>query len=148
MSISTLRALVLGLAISCSAVAAQAGPMRFPQPPSAEQLNLSPQQQAEWEALQADAIKLRQQLLSDVANNLPELEAALAEPNADLGLVAQHVQSQLLYALWQTQPIRQRRLAFYESLNSEQQTLVRNWLIGVVQRLERVIAAVEVLQAP
>ena len=114
---------------------------------SAQQLELSPAQQAEWEALQADAIELRRQLLEDVADNLPELEQALAAPDADLGLLAQHVQSQVLYALWQTQPIRERRLAFYESLNPEQQALVRDWLIAVVQRLERVVSAVQLLQA-
>jgi len=146
MNASTLRAVALCLLLGLGA-AAQASPTRLPIPPSAAELNLSPAQQLEWEALQADAIAMRQQLLSDVANNLPELEAALSSPNADLGLLAQHVQSQALYALWQTQPIRQRRLAFYQSLDPQQQAQVRTWLIGVVQRLERVIAAVQVLQA-
>lgn len=144
---TVIRALLLGAVLSVGAINASAGPARFPQPPSAQQLELSPAQQAEWEALQADAIELRRQLLEDVADNLPELEQALAAPDADLGLLAQHVQSQVLYALWQTQPIRERRLAFYESLNPEQQALVRDWLIAVVQRLERVVSAVQLLQA-
>ncbi len=146
MNARTFRALALSLLLAGSAVT-QAMPARFPTPPSAAELNLSPQQQLEWEALQADAVALRQQLLVDLASNLPELEAALAAPDADLDLLAQHVQSQVLYALWQTQPIRQRRLAFYQSLDPQQQTQVRTWLIGVVQRLERVISAVQVLQA-
>ena len=135
------------LVLSWTSAAAQASPARLPLPPSAQQLQLTPAQASEWEALQADAIGLRQQLLSDVAHNLPALEQALAAPDADLELLVQHLQSQVLYALWQTQPIRDRRLAFYQSLNAQQQTLVRDWLIAVVQRLQRVIAAVQVLQA-
>lgn len=139
--------LVLLLAASLSLSSAQATTLPILNPPSAEQLQLSPAQAQEWAALQADAVALRRQLLADVAQDLPALEQALAAPDADLGLLAQHVQSQVLYALWQTQPIRERRLAFYESLDAAQQAQVRDWLIGVVQRLERLIEAAQVLQA-
>ncbi len=135
------------LAASLCLGSAQANTLPIFNPPSAEQLHLSPEQAQEWAALQADAIALRRQLLAEVAQDLPALEQALAAPDADLGLLAQHVQSQVLYALWQTQPIRERRLAFYESLDPDQQAQVRSWLIGVVQRLERLIEAAQVLQA-
>jgi hypothetical protein len=143
-----LRAAVLGVALCISPVPAEAGPFRLMQPPTAAELKLSHAQQQEWEALQADARALRRQLLADLETSLPELEAALAEPEADLGLLSQHVQSQVLFALWQTQAIRQRRLAFYESLAPDQQARVRAWLVDVVRGVERLIAAARVLQAP
>jgi len=143
-----LRAAILGVVLSFNPVPVEAGPLRSMQPPSAAQLNLSPAQQVEWEALQTDARALRRQLLADLETSLPQLEAALAEPEADLGLLSQHVQSQVLFALWQSQSIRQRRLAFYESLAPDQQALVRAWLVDVVRGIERLIAAARVLQAP
>jgi len=143
-----LRAAILGAVLTFNPVPAEAGPLRLMQPPSAGQLNLSPAQQLEWEALQTDARALRRQLLADLEASMPELEAALAEPEADLGLLSQHVQSQVLFALWKSQSIRQRRLEFYESLAPDQQALMRAWLVDAVRGIERLIAVARALQAP
>lgn len=143
-----LPAAVLGVLLTANPATVAAGPLQLLQPPDATQLMLSPAQQIEWEALQSDARSLRSQLLTDLEASLPELEAALAEPDADLGLLSQHVQSQLLFALWQTQSIRQRWLAFYESLSPTQQAEVRSWLVDAVRGIERIIAAARTLQTP
>lgn len=149
MSYSTLKAvvLVLALVLTSNPAPAQTPPSGFPLPPTASELQLTPAQTAEWLSIQADAKAFRQSLLAELATGLPALEADLAATDADLGVISQRVQSQLLYALWRSQPIRQRRMAFYQSLDPAQQATVHQWLVQVVDSLERVVAAAQVLSA-
>jgi hypothetical protein len=148
MSFHQLTGLLFALALALTAAPASALPAGIPLPPSAAELGLTPAQQGEWEAIRSDALAFRQSLLEELALGLPALEADLSAPDADLGAISQRLQSQLLYAAWRSQPIRQRRLAFYQSLDPAQQMIVREWLAEVVNRLQRVVSATQLLSAP
>lgn len=137
--------LVLGLSLGNPLAAAI--PV-MPAAPTASELNLTPAQAAEWAAIQADARAFRQSLLDELATGLPLLAEDLAASDADLPAIGQQLQSQLLYALWRSQPIRQRRMAFYLQLDPAQQAQVRAWMVEVVHGLQRVVAAADALSQP
>lgn len=137
-------ALVAGIAGAGQAVA---GPfINRPTPPSAAELGLDASQTAEWKAIQAEALALRQDTLMQVKLELAETRAALAEPGVDLRAIGQGYQSIALTALMEQRQLRDRRLAFYQQLNPQQQAQVREFLIEVTERAERAIRALEVLQ--
>ena len=142
---STFKAIVVTLALAANSVSAQPLPTAIPLPPTATELQLTAAQTAQWQSIQNDAREFRQSLLFELATGLPALEADLAASDADLAVITQRVQSQVLYALWRSQPIRQRRMAFYQSLNPEQQAAVRAWLADVTASLQRAVAAAQVL---
>lgn len=137
-------ALVAGFASANQAVA---GPFfNRPTPPSAVELGLDAAQTAEWQAIQADAMALRQDTLMHVKLELAQTRESLAEPDADLRAIGQDYQSIALTALMEQRQLRERRLAFYNGLNPQQQAEVREFLIDVTERAERAIRAFEVLQ--
>ena len=148
MSYHHLTGLLLALGLTLTAAPASALPAGIPSPPTAAELGLTSAQQSEWDAIRTDAIAFHQSLLVELASGLPALEAELNAPNADLEQISQRVQSQLLYAAWRSQPIRQRRMAFYQSLDPAQQTIVRDWLSQVVYRLQKLVSAAQLLSAP
>ena len=137
-------ALVAGFASANQVVA---GPFfNRPTPPSAVELGLDAAQTAEWQAIQADAMALRQDTLMHVKLELAQTRESLAEPDADLRAIGQDYQSIALTALMEQRQLRERRLAFYNGLNPQQQAEVREFLIDVTERTERAIRAFEVLQ--
>lgn len=137
-------ALVAGLASTGHAVA---GPFfNRPTPPTAAELGLSATQTGEWQAIQADAKALRESTLQSVQAELADTKSALASPNADLRAIGTGYQSIALTALMEQRQLRDRRLAFYDSLNPDQQAQVREYLIVMTERAERAIRAFEVLQ--
>lgn len=137
-------ALVTGLASTGPVLA---GPfLQRLTPPTAAELGLTAAQAAEWQAIQADAQALRQATLDQVKAELDQTQAALAEPDADLRAIGQEYQSIAFAALLEQRQLRNRRLAFYESLDPAQQAQVRAFLIEVSERAERAIRAFEVLQ--
>lgn len=140
--------MLVTLALAAHSVSAQPLPTAIPLPPTATELQLTPAQTAEWQSIQNDAREFRQSLLIELTTGLPALEADLAATDADLADITQRIQSQVLYALWRSQPIRQRRMAFYHSLEPDQQAAVRAWLADVTASLQRVVAAAHVLSAP
>lgn len=137
-------ALVAGLASTGHAVA---GPFfNRPTAPTAAELGLSATQASEWQAIAADAKSLRESTLQSVEAELAETQSALASPNADLRAIGADYQSIALTALMEQRQLRDRRLAFYDSLNPTQQAQVRAYLIAMAERAERAIRAFEVLQ--
>jgi hypothetical protein len=81
------------------------------------ELGLTAAQAAEWQAIQADAQALRRATLDQVKAELDHTQAALAEPDADLGAIGQEYQAIALATLLEQRQLRNRRLAFYETLN-------------------------------
>lgn len=137
-------ALIAGLAGTGHAIA---GPFfNRPTPPTASELGLDTTQTAQWQAIQADARALRQDTLTQIKLELSQTRESLAEPDADLRAIGQDYQSIALTALMEQRQLRERRLAFYASLNPQQQAQVRQFLIEVTERAERGIRAFEVLQ--
>ncbi|MCB1588012.1 MAG: Spy/CpxP family protein refolding chaperone [Xanthomonadales bacterium] len=144
MRLRTFAPLLLAAALTTHSLPAVSSPLLL-KPPTASELALTPEQATEWAAIQADAIAFRQSLLDELSAGLPVLADDLAATDADLPAIVQQLQSQALYALWRSQPIRQRRMDFYLSLTPAQQQQVRQWLIEVVHGLERVVAAADAL---
>ncbi|GMU43012.1 MAG: Spy/CpxP family protein refolding chaperone [Xanthomonadales bacterium] len=142
----TLLALALIASLAGTGHAVAGSFLDRPTPPTAAELGLSPAQAAEWQAIQADAKALRSATLEQVKTELDRTQAALAEPDADLAAIGQEYQSIAFAALLEQRQLRNRRLAFYESLNPDQQARVRAFLIEVSERAERAIRAFEVLQ--
>ncbi len=137
-------ALVAGLSGTGTAVA---GPFfNRPTPPTTSELGLDATQAAQWQTIQADAQALRQDTLMHLKLELAQTREALAEPNADLRALGQDYQAIALTALMEQRQLRERRLAFYASLDPQQQAKVREFLIEVTERAERAIRAFEVLQ--
>ena len=67
------------------ALSGAAGPgMGRRQPPSAEQLGLTPAQSAEWQAIRRDAKALRAATLDQLEAELDDAADALARPDANL----------------------------------------------------------------
>jgi Spy/CpxP family protein refolding chaperone len=143
---NTLLALAL-VASLAGAGHAVAGPfLNRPTPPSAAELGLDATQAAQWQAIQADARALHQDMLMQVKLELAETREALAEPDVDLRAIGQNYQSIALTVLMEQRQLRDRRLAFYNGLDPQQQAQVRAFLIEVTERAERAIRAFEVLQ--
>lgn len=137
-------ALAVGLAGTGHAIA---GPfLNRPTPPTAAELGLTAEQAAQWQAIQADASALRQATLAQVKAELDRTQEELAQPDADLRAIGQQYQSIALAALLEQRQLRDRRLAFYASLDPQQQAQVRAFLLEVSERAERAIRAFEVLQ--
>lgn len=142
----TMLALVLiaGLAGTGHAVA---GPF-LPRldPPTAAELGLTAAQAAEWQAIAADAQSLRQATLDQVKAELDRTQVELSQADADLREIGREYQSIAFAALLEQRQLRDRRLAFYNGLNPQQQAQVRAFLLEVSERAERAIRAFEVLQ--
>jgi hypothetical protein len=142
----TMMALVLSAGLA-STGAVVAGPFfNRPQAPTAAELGLDANQSAQWQAIQADTRSFRQHTLQALKAELDDTKTALASPDADLRTIGQDYQSIALAALMEQRQLRDRRLAFYESLNAQQQGEVRAYLVTLIDRAERAIRAIEVLQ--
>lgn len=116
------------------------------QAPTAAELGLDASQTAAWNQIQAQTQTFRKTTLASIEAELAETKVALADPNVDLRAVGLDYQSIALNALTTQRQLREQRLAFYNNLNPGQQAQVRAFLIGVTERTERAIRAVEVLQ--
>jgi len=142
----TLMAIALGAGLTL-AQTATAGPFfARPTPPTAAELGLDTQQASEWTAIQDDAKTLRTQTLQTVGAELGDAKASLATSNPDMRSIGLEFQSIGLAFLMEQRQIRDRRLAFYNSLNPAQQLEVREFLIVQIERAERAIRAFETLQ--
>ena len=136
--------LVAGLA---SSGLAHAGPFfNRVQAPSAAELALDAQQTAAWTQIQADTQSFRQNTLQAVKAELADTKMALTDPDVDLRAIGTDYQTIALNALMAQRQLRDRRLAFYDTLNLGQQAQVREFLIEGVERAERAIRAIEVFQ--
>jgi hypothetical protein len=136
--------LIAGLAGTGHAVA---GPFfNRVQAPTAAELGLDASQAAAWEQIQIDTRVFRQSTLQSVKAELVDTKTALNDPAVDLRAIGTDYQSIALTALMEQRQLRDRRLAFYDSLNPGQQAQVREFLIEAVDRAERAIRAVEVFQ--
>ncbi len=142
----TLLALTLGAGLTLAQTAA-AGPF-FPRPtpPTASELGLDANQTREWHSIQADAKALRHQTLQVVEAELGDAKSTLATSNPDMRGIGQEFQSIALAFLMEQRQLRDRRLAFYNSLSPAQQLEVREYLIVQIERAERAIRAFETLQ--
>jgi hypothetical protein len=142
----TLMALALVAGITLAQGAA-AGPFfGRPTPPTAAELGLNTEATGEWQAIQADAQALRSRTLKTVEAELGDAKETLATSNPDLRSVGLEFQSIALGFLMEQRQIRDRRLAFYNSLTPDQQLQVREFMIEQIERAERAIHAFEVLQ--
>lgn len=142
----TLLAITLGAGLTL-AQTATAGPF-FPRPtpPTAAELGLDANQTSEWNAIQADAKALRNKTLQIVEAELGDAKSSLETPNPDMRSIGLEFQSIALAFLMEQRLIRDRRLAFYNSLTPAQQLEVREYLIVQIERAERAIRAFETLQ--
>lgn len=142
-----IRKTLLILALCAGFNSAAAGPfLARASAPTAAELGLNPQQTSAWQAIQADAQALRGRTLQSVESELAQAKNALGQENADLRAISLQFQMLALSVLAEQKPIRERRLAFYNSLNASQQQQVRGFLIEQINRAERAIRAYEVLQ--
>lgn len=136
--------LIAGMSVAGSAAA---GPFfGRPTPPSAEQLGLNATQTSQWQAITGDAQALRQSTLQQVEAELGDAKQSLADPQADLQAIGAEFQSIAIGFLMEQRQLRDRRLAFYNSLNPSQQAQVREFLMVEIERAQRAIRAFEVLQ--
>lgn len=151
LSIATVLALPL-------AAPAEAGPFGFRalsgagpgmgrrQPPSAEQLGLTPAQAAEWRAIRTDAKALRSAMLDQLEAELTAASATLARPDADLPEIRSGFEAIAQVFVSEKQQLKARRMAFYQSLNAEQQTKVREWMAREAERTAALIRAMRTLR--
>ncbi len=130
---------VIGLMAALAAGAALSAPARPPggdalTPPTAAELGLAGAQAQRWDALSAEARALRRVGRDTLRTGMTELRGALERPDADLRDVSAESQRRVDAHLAETRALRERQLAFYESLPPEQQARVR---AALAQRLDR-----------
>jgi len=152
LSIATVLALPLAAPAEAGpfgfrALSGAAGPgMGRRQPPSAEQLGLTPAQAAEWQAIRTDAKALRSAMLDQLEAELTAASATLARPDADLPEIRSGFEAIAQVFVSEKQQLKARRMAFYQSLNAEQQTKVRVWMAREAERTAALIRAMRTLR--
>jgi Spy/CpxP family protein refolding chaperone len=152
LSIATVLALPLAAPAEAGpfgfrALSGAAGPgMGRRQPPSAEQLGLTPAQSAEWRAIRTDAKALRSAMLDQLEAELTAASATLARPDADLPEIRSGFEAIAQVFVSEKQQLKARRIAFYQSLNAEQQTKVREWMAREAERTAALIRAMRTLR--
>jgi Spy/CpxP family protein refolding chaperone len=130
------------------ALSGAAGPgMGRRQPPSAEQLGLTPAQTAEWQAIRRDAKALRAATLDRLEAELEEAADALARPDANLPAIRSGFEAIAQVFVAEQQQLKARRQAFYQSLNPEQQAQIRAWLAREAERTAALIRALRTRRA-
>lgn len=129
------------------ALSGAAGPgMGRRQPPSAEQLGLTPAQSAEWQAIRRDAKALRAATLDQLEAELDDAADALARPDANLPAIRSGFEAIAQVFVAEQQQLKARRQAFYQSLNAEQQAQIRAWLAREAERSAALIRALKTLR--
>lgn len=154
LSLSIATVLALPLAASAEAgpfgfraLSGAAGPgMGRRQPPSAEQLGLTPAQSAEWQAIRRDAKALRAATLDQLEAELDDAADALARPDANLPAIRSGFEAIAQVFVAEQQQLKARRQAFYQSLNAEQQAQIRAWLAREAERSAALIRALKTLR--
>lgn len=116
------------------------------QPPSAEQLGLTPAQAAEWQAIRRDAKALRAATLDQLEAELDDAADALASPDANLPAIRSGFEAIAQVFVAEQQQLKARRQDFYQRLNPEQQAQIRAWLAREAERSAALIRGLKTLR--
>ncbi len=105
---------------------------------SYQELGLSPAQELEFVALQAQAAQTLDAVRASVTTVRNRLASELAQPQPNLRAVAQLAEQERALALQQLTALREQRLAFYEQLSPTQQAVIHRELQDLLARFDRI----------
>jgi uncharacterized membrane protein len=137
---------LLTSALAATAYAAMPHPLAFA-PPSASELGLDANQTSTWNALREETLNLRESAREEFRSKIEQADALLADDNADLGALSRSIDSAVDDALARSRALRDRKLAFYQTLNPNEQRAAREAMRSRLERAKHLRAAfVTVLQ--
>ncbi len=131
---------LLTCVLGASAYASMPRPSAFA-PPTASELGLDARHTATWNALREETLNLRESAREEIRSKLHQAYALLADDNADLGALAASNDSAIDDALARSRALRDRKLAFYQTLNADEQRAVRSAMRSRLERAQRLRAA-------
>lgn len=109
----------------------------------AQELNLTPAQQAALTVLVRDAQAVREDRRATVDALLTRVDAALAAQNPDLRAISADIETVVDQLLAEFRVLRDARLGFYDQLTSEQQQIVVAKLRLMSERLQAFLEFME-----
>lgn len=110
--------------------------------PSAQSLHLDTRQTQTFNDLQARQRAFRQAAYAAIGDLLVDAHSELASNAGDLPALSAEVDRTLVALVAEQHSLKSQRMAFYQSLDSEQQAAVQQALLQRVERLQRLHAAV------
>jgi uncharacterized membrane protein len=131
---------LLTSALAATAYAAMPHPLAFA-PPSASELGLEASHTDTWNALREETLSLRESAREEVRSTLEHADALLADDNADLAALSQSIDSAVDDTLARSRALRDRKLAFYQTLGADEQRAVRSAMRSRLERAQRLRAA-------
>jgi cell division septum initiation protein DivIVA len=134
---SVIAALILGAAAAGAAV--DRGRDLLFAPPT----GLSPAELATWNRLSADEVAIRATARSTARELAKRANAELTRPDGDLRALARETEANADRLTQQVRSLRERKLAFYDSLSGAQQEQVRERLLARIDRMQRLGRIVE-----
>lgn len=105
---------------------------------SYQELALSPTQELEFVALQAQAAQTLDAVRASVQTVRNRLATELTQPQPNLRAVAQLAEQERALVLQQLTALREQRLAFYEDLSPTQQAVIHRELQDLLARFDRI----------
>ena len=102
-----------------------------------DELKLDAKQEAQWKATEQFVQEQHTAGRERFQKNHAELKAMLDQPGADLRAVAKRMDDLRADGMKQREAVRERWLAFYDSLNGEQKEKARLFFKSGMERMER-----------